>query len=387
MMYKLFGIIVTLFLLCLWWVFMSGDLKFIDTQANILQGMDQCFKDKQIPCRWIPNLVQQYGSPIFNYQAPLPYYVGEAIFLLVKNYHIAIKMIYSISILGSFIFAYFFIKRLLGEMWGFVASVFYAVLLFFVISRFSYGGMGFSFGLISLPIILLSIDVMVLKKGIQSFLIFAIFLAFLLLSSSYHLIFFLIILLWLTFKYMKLKEKATFLLLSLFSIILAFSLAAFYFLPAVLERNLIHIIPQVDRIYYLPKSAKEIPQEDGDLRYKILTGDSQVLNFEQGTNWFRFKTITESHTIIRISQFYFPNWKISVDGKETKVEYLNNSFGLMTIILGKGEHIIEGKLNDTPIRAVSNIISLSSLILLILLFLAQSKKTKVGISYYKKRIG
>lgn len=186
---------------------------------------------------------------------------------------------------------------------------------------------------------------------------------------------------------MKLKEKATFLLLSLFSIILAFSLAAFYFLPAVLERNLIHIIPQVDRIYYLPKSAKEIPQEDGDLRYKILTGDSQVLNFEQGTNWFRFKTITESHTIIRISQFYFPNWKISVDGKETKVEYLNNSFGLMTIILGKGEHIIEGKLNDTPIRAVSNIISLSSLILLILLFLAQSKKTKVGISYYKKRIG
>lgn len=387
MIYKLFGFIFILCFICLWWLFASGDLRFIDTQANLLQGMDQCFKDKQIPCRWIPNLDQQYGSPRFNYQAPLPYYIGEAVFLLVKNYHTAIEIIYVINFLGVFIFSYLFLKKLLGEVWGFVAAIFYTGLLILIINLFSFEAIGFSLGLVFLPVIFLSINMMVFKKGIQSFLIFAIFLALLILSSGYYLIFFLLILFWLIFKYVNLKEKDTFLLLSFFSVILAFALAAFYFLPSVLERNLIQSIPQVDKMYYLPKSAKEIPQEAADSQYQILTGDSQIFNFENGTNWFKFKTNTKSHTIIRISQFYFPDWKISIDEKDAKVEYLNNSFGLMTIILGKGEHIIVGKLNDTPIRSISNIISLGALMLVILISLTKSKKIKVWLSYYKKRIG
>ncbi|MDO8658737.1 MAG: hypothetical protein Q7K55_08400, partial [Candidatus Levybacteria bacterium] len=45
-----------------------------DVQVIRLYEMDKCFKDQQIPCRWVPDLGGVYGYPLFNYYAPLPYY-------------------------------------------------------------------------------------------------------------------------------------------------------------------------------------------------------------------------------------------------------------------------------------------------------------------------
>ena len=137
---------------------------------------------------------------------------------------------------------------------------------------------------------------------------------------------------------------------------------------------------------YLPIYAKEPPAELAKDRYKILTGDSRIFNFEQGTNWFKFKTETRSHTIIRLSQYYFPNWKIFIDGKEAQIEYKNNSLGLMMIILGEGNHEVSGRLFDTPIRSISNIITLSASGVVLLLLFVQFGRVKKWIEYYRKRI-
>lgn len=137
---------------------------------------------------------------------------------------------------------------------------------------------------------------------------------------------------------------------------------------------------------YLPIYAKEPPAELATKRYQILTGDTKVLNFKEGTNWFNFNTVTKTHTIIRLSQYYFPDWKIFVDGKEMNVEYKNNSLGLMTIILGKGTHKVDARLYDTPIRSISNVITLTTSVLSLLLFLSQISKIKKWIGYYRKRI-
>lgn len=137
---------------------------------------------------------------------------------------------------------------------------------------------------------------------------------------------------------------------------------------------------------YLPKSAKEPPATLAKERYQILTGDSRIFDFEEGTNWLKFKAETNTHTIIRLSQYYFPEWKIFVDGKETNVEYSNNSLGLMTILLGRGEHLVEGRLYDTPVRTISNIISLVSFFVISLIFILQFKIVHKWIEYYRKRI-
>lgn len=137
---------------------------------------------------------------------------------------------------------------------------------------------------------------------------------------------------------------------------------------------------------YLPIYAKEPPAELATQRYQILTGETKVVDFKEGTNWFSFKTDTKTHTIIRLSQYYFPDWKIFVDGKQINVEYKNNSLGLMTIILGEGKHKVDARLYDTPIRAVSNTITLAATLLCLFLFLSQISRIKKWIGYYRKRI-
>lgn len=137
---------------------------------------------------------------------------------------------------------------------------------------------------------------------------------------------------------------------------------------------------------YLPIYAKEPPAELATERYKILTGDSKILDFKEGTNWFNFKTETRTHTIIRLSQYYFPNWKIYIDGKEAQVEYKNNNLGLMTIILGEGNHEIRARLYDTQIRVVANLMTTAGFSISLILFIISFPKVRRWIAYYRKRM-
>lgn len=137
---------------------------------------------------------------------------------------------------------------------------------------------------------------------------------------------------------------------------------------------------------YLPIYAKEPPAELATERYQILIGDSRISDFKEGTNWFNFKTETRSHTIIRLSQYYFPNWIIYVDGKEIKVEYKNNNLGLMTIILGEGNHEIVARLYDTPVRSLGNLMTVLGFSVSAILFLISFDRVRKWITYYRKRM-
>lgn len=137
---------------------------------------------------------------------------------------------------------------------------------------------------------------------------------------------------------------------------------------------------------YLPIYAKEPPAELAISRYHILTGDAQISNFQEGTNWFKFKAYVRSHTIMRLSQYYFPNWKIFVNGIDAKIDYESSGLGLMTIILGKGDHVIEARLYDTDIRKISNVITIFSIGVFLILFVTQFKKVREWITYYRKSL-
>lgn len=377
----LIGLILMILLLCfLFFVSLSHQ----ETQSTRLYQMGRCFKDGQIPCRWVPGLENFYGSPIFNYSAPLPYYFGGLIFFITKDLTISIKMMLLTSLIGSYIFMYFFTLKFLDNFKANLFVTSYALLSFSVIIFFK-EGIGVAWGLMFFPLILLSLKLLSQKRNIQNFLFSSISLSLLVLSTDIAPILIGLIFLWIFYQYVRIKNF-TFLLLSLSSILLAFLLSSFYFFPSIFERNLVHSVSMSDPLRYLPKSAAEKPLTAVDSSYQLLTGDSSISNFKQGTNWVRFETNTKTHTIIRLSQVYFPNFKIFIDGKEAQVEYKNNSLGLMTIILGEGKHIVEGRLFDTPIRIISNIATVISAVLALLLGIVQFKRVRYWLDYYKKRI-
>ncbi len=282
---------------------------------------------------------------------------------------------------------YFYIsfdKKKLGRFKASLSAIFY-IFLSFLVSFYSYEKVGLAWGLMFAPLIILSLNLLFQKRKIQNFLFFAISLSLLILSTEAALPFISLIIIWIFFKCIRIKNF-TFFVPGLSSILLAFLLSAFYIFPSILERNLVYSVSSNDPFRYLPKSAAEKPQEVTDSKYQILAGDSDVFNFKQGTNWLGFETDTRTHTIIRLSQFYFPQWKLFIDGKETQVEYKNNSLGLMTIILGEGKHSVEGRLFDTHIRSISNVVTVVSVILTLFLWIVQLKVVRYWLNYYRKRV-
>ncbi|OGE33533.1 hypothetical protein A3D83_01015 [Candidatus Daviesbacteria bacterium RIFCSPHIGHO2_02_FULL_41_10] len=533
-----------------------------DVQIIRIYEMDKCFKDHQIPCRWVPDLGGLYGYPIFNYYAPLPYYFGELIYLLTGSLLISAKTLFAVSFLGAYIFMFFLATKLWGKTGGMLSGVFYSFAPYHALDFYVRGAMGELWALMLFPAVLWAVLKLEEKSNTANLLLFGVFAALLVTAHNLSAMIFLpVILIWIAILFLKRKNKQ-FLWLSLVSIILGIALSAFYLLPAVFEKNLVHletmtggyfsytehfkgfrklllerswqygssirevpggerdgmpyqigwvhllgwvlaliaakvfwkknrwfslviifcslsaalaaflINPRSEFIWkaidplkylqfpwrflilviffvslicgslfrlefkrkkllwsiliamvvilnfsyfkpnkfiqtndqkllsgadwdkqikrsifdYLPIYAKEPPAELATERYEIIVGDSQVYDYAEGSNWLNFKTHTRSHTIIRLSQYYFPNWKIYIDGKETNVEYKNNSLGLMTIILGEGDHVISGRLYDTPIRSFANLVSLIGFIISAGLFLVSFGRIRKWITYYRKRM-
>ncbi len=110
---------------------------------------------------------------------------------------------------------------------------------------------------------------------------------------------------------------------------------------------------------YLPKTAKENPKEGQSKLTEVIEGKSVVTSENEGTNWAKFNVnVSSDSTLIRIGIFEFPNWRVFVDGQEIKAEVPESEkWGRMYVTVPKGEHQINFKLYNTPLRIVSNLIS------------------------------
>lgn len=533
-----------------------------DVQVIRVYEMDKCFKDRQVPCRWVPDLGGLYGYPIFNYYAPLPYYFGELIYFLSGSLLISAKAMFALSFLGAYIFMYLLATKLWGKLGGSLSAIFYSFAPYHAVNFYVRGAMGEMWGLMFFPALLWSLVKLEEKTNILNLLLVAVSLFGLLTSHNLSAMIFLpITLVWAIYLFLKGRKKS-FLWLGLGSVIIGIMLSAFYLLPAAFEKDLVHLETMVEGYFsytehfkglkklflerswgygasirevpggekdglsyqigwvhllgwflalvaakvfwkqkrevsfiiiflsavtlfsvfmihprsefiwkaidplkylqfpwrflqiiifavslsagsfflvnfkykkalwivliltvvvlnfsyfrpekfiqtsdvqllsgkdwdkqikrsifdYLPIYAKEPPAELATTRYQILTGDSRIYNFSEGTDWINFDAQTNSHTIIRLSQYFFPNWKVYVDGQEVKVEYKNNSLGLMTLILGKGNHTISARLYDTQIRSLADLITMLGFVISIILFLIYFPCVRHWISYYRKRM-
>jgi len=118
---------------------------------------------------------------------------------------------------------------------------------------------------------------------------------------------------------------------------------------------------------YLPKTAGTAAKKPAnqfidnisplDTKYK-LTGQ------KKGTDWQLFNINLDTDSTITLPILYFPNYIITDFGKKINFE-IEPQLGRITIDLTAGNHQIYIKLHNTPIRTISNLISLITLSLTI----------------------
>src|SRR3989344_6624353 len=86
-----------------------------DLQAFRIHQMVECFKDFQIPCRWVPDPGYQYGYPQFNFYPPSVYYLGEIIHLTGIQFIDAVKILFILGFILSALTCFIFLKSLFGQ--------------------------------------------------------------------------------------------------------------------------------------------------------------------------------------------------------------------------------------------------------------------------------
>ncbi len=137
------------------------------------------------------------------------------------------------------------------------------------------------------------------------------------------------------------------------------------------------MLQQTAGIYdYLPRWASTAAKgKAGDLIDEI-EGEVDITNKQKGTDWFSFDALVKNNEAkITLAQHYFPNFKI-YNGDQELVFDIEPELGRMTFELAPGEYKIRTKLENTPVRSASNLITLFSLALTAYLFYKTCPKRK-----------
>lgn len=241
---KNFGLFIIL-ILSFWAIkplFISGFFPMHDnTQVARVFEMGKMLASGVFPVRWVPDLGYGYGYPLFNFYAPLAYYIGGAFIILGFNALLATKIMMALGVLLSGIFMYFLARKFFGELGGVVSGLFYVYAPYHAIDIYVRGDVAEFWAYALVPLVFLGFY----KNNI---LIGSIGFAGIILSHNLTAMMvapFLIIIALLNCYIAYKKNKLFIIHNSLFIILLGLALSAFYWVPALLEMRDTNVLSQI----------------------------------------------------------------------------------------------------------------------------------------------
>ncbi len=352
-----------------------------DLQIMRIFEMDKCFKDGQIPCRWVPDMGYGYGYPLFNYYPVMPYYLGELIHSFGFSLIWSAKIDFILSFFVSAFTMYFLAKRFWGKLGGLASATFYLLAPYHSVDVYIRGAMAEGWSLAFAPLVFLSIYQLITdSKGRNSVFKNIIFLAvsiwlFLTSHNPLALVFSPIMAGWALIFIIKTRNFKSILYL-LISGLWGLGLAAFFTLPVLFESRYVHIETLFEGYFnYLAHFA--------GLNQLFLStfwgyggsiwGPNDTLSFQIG--WLHWGGLILSF----LAAFFY--WKKNRT-KSLVIFYCFLIFWLATFLIHPRSVFIWEKITilqniQFPWRILSVIIMVSSLAIGALFDLLSSKKTNV----------
>lgn len=213
-----------------------------DLQVFRLFEFDKCVKDGQIPCRWVPDAGYGYGYPLMQFYPPMPYYPMEILKILGLGYFWPVKIMFALSFILSGIGMYLLAKEFFGKWGGVISSVLYVYAPYHSVDIYVRGAMNESWGMVWFPFVLLYIYKLITQdKNRWNFILLSIALSFQISSHNVMtMVFAPTAIIWALFWLIKSRKIFVFRELTL-SGLLGVGLAAFFFIPVILEQKYVHV--------------------------------------------------------------------------------------------------------------------------------------------------
>lgn len=207
-----------------------------DIQIFRLSQFDQCVKDGQIPCRYIPDGGLGYGYPLFNYYSPLPYAFAQSFHLLGLSLINSIKIVFISSFFIASLGMFYLSKLLFNKKSALISATIFLFSPYLAIDSFVRGAIAELLALSLLPWVFYTAIKQNQKPNKRNLLLATLSLTSLFLSHNlYSLVGLGLLISYLTlFHRQKIKNN-------LLSIGFALGTSSFFLLPAILEKNLVTV--------------------------------------------------------------------------------------------------------------------------------------------------
>ena len=241
-------------------LFLEGGYTSHDLTHHVVRqiDIDRLLSEGQFPPRWSGELAFGYGYPLFIFNYPLPPIIGEVFHKMGLNFLDSVKAVFLLSLVGSTIGMYLFLKSLFNSyLSAFLGSLFYLYAPIHLITVYVSGSPGASMGLVFPPFIFLAIVKLwsasrgEQKKNQKFFLIGSLSFAGMILSHNISAFIFMPVILtfMLLLKLLSKKENPNFIRDVLLMFMFGLGLSAFFWLPALIEKQYIRYDQLMKRIY------------------------------------------------------------------------------------------------------------------------------------------
>lgn len=200
--------------------------------ANFYQNL----QEGTIIPRWAGNLNWGYGHPILIFLYPLPSYIASFFHFFGFSFVDSTKLVFATTFVASGLTMFLWMRKITDEKSAFIGSVLYVIAPYRIVDLYVRGAIGEHVAFVFLPLVLCFIAKLSKKISYWNIACGSISLALLLLSHNAISIMFLpLIFLYIFYLSYFSKAKKSFFFSSLLSVILAFGLAAFFWIPAFFE--------------------------------------------------------------------------------------------------------------------------------------------------------
>ena len=166
-------------------------------------------------------------------------------------------------------------------------------------------------------------------------------------------------------------------ILSLIYIVLIFISASFFWTPKTIQ-NLpdtfysTNVDSTTVKNEYMPKWVKQVPLNYSPEKVILIDSNSKINLLDFKPNKIIFNTFFPQKAEVQVNVIYFPGWSAYVNGVKTEISYSNEN-GLMRVALNKGENNVKLIFTETPVRILSDLISIISILIFIIILIKGRK--------------
>jgi hypothetical protein len=231
-------------LMSVWQLFASPYFPMHDDMQPIrVMDMASCLTDLQIPCRISSNMNYGYFYPVFNYYGPLPYYLISTLHLLGLDLLLVIKIGFALSLVVGNIGFFYLARHFTNPVNSVIVTLLYAYMPYRLSDIYSRGAYGEAWAFAIIPFIALFGFRLVATQSFKSIVLFGVTIAMLIASHNISTLIFLPLIVFTLLIYSFIyhypyREIFTRIFLSG---LVAFGLSAFFLLPVVFEKSLVHV--------------------------------------------------------------------------------------------------------------------------------------------------